>query len=132
MCVVSHTTPASPSSSHAPRRATKTPAGGHTKHREVAPDAATTLSHAAPRDAVTTDTQAEHPAPGAGGTPARAATALSDIVTNLTKLAGIVVVINEVMARGEQPVRPAVLVIAALMLAGAQGVESILDRVLGR
>jgi hypothetical protein len=54
-------------------------------------------------------------------------------ITNLTKLGGAALAINEALFRAE--LRPLALAVAALMIAGAQGIESILlaiiDRVLG-
>jgi hypothetical protein len=52
------------------------------------------------------------------------------VVTNLTKLAGVVITLTEVFGRNET--RPEVLGIAALMIAGAQGVENLLKGVLGK
>lgn len=57
--------------------------------------------------------------------PVRGAT---DIVTRLTKIAGVAVTINETLLRAE--LRPIALAVAALMIAGAQGLESVLDRLL--
>jgi len=51
-------------------------------------------------------------------------------LTNLTKLAGLVVVLNEALLRTEM--RPLVLAVSAFMMAGAQGVETLVDRLLGR
>lgn len=50
-------------------------------------------------------------------------------VVNVTKLGGLAVVVHEIFGL-EQP-RPAALAIAAFMLAGAQGFDTLLDRVLG-
>lgn len=54
-------------------------------------------------------------------------------LTNLTKLAGLVIAINEALVRSE--VRPTALAVAAFMMAGAQLSESALlaalDRLLG-
>jgi hypothetical protein len=54
-------------------------------------------------------------------------------ITNLTKLSGAAVALNEALIRAD--LRPLALAVAALMIAGAQGIESILlaviDRVLG-
>lgn len=55
-------------------------------------------------------------------------------LTNLTKLAGLVVAVNEAVLRSE--LRPSVLALAAFMMAGAQVSEglllSLLDHFLGR
>jgi hypothetical protein len=52
------------------------------------------------------------------------------IITNLTKLAGLVVVVNEALF--EPVLRPEVIGIAALMMAGAQGLESFLRSFFGK
>jgi hypothetical protein len=63
--------------------------------------------------------------------PARGATLL---VTNATKLTGLVLAINEAVIRTE--LRPSVLAVAAFMMAGAQVSEGVIlamiDRFLGR
>lgn len=55
-------------------------------------------------------------------------------LTNLTKLAGLIVAVNEALLRSE--LRPSVLALAAFMMAGAQVSEglllSLLDHFLGR
>lgn len=59
----------------------------------------------------------------------RPARSFSLLVTNLTKLAGLVLGLHE----GFQPEQDAkVLAIAALMVTGGQGLETIVDRLLGR
>lgn len=55
----------------------------------------------------------------------------ASVVTNLTKLAGLVIAGNEALIR-TQPTRPIVLAIAAFMMAGAQGLETFLDKFFGR
>lgn len=50
------------------------------------------------------------------------------LITNATKIAGVVVTVNETLLRTD--LRPIALAVAALMIAGAQGVETILDRLL--
>jgi hypothetical protein len=52
------------------------------------------------------------------------------LVTNLAKLAGVIVTLNETLLRSQ--LRPIALAVSALMIAGAQGVETVLDRLLGR
>lgn len=44
------------------------------------------------------------------------------VVTNLTKLAGLIVALFEVLGREE--IRPGALAIAALMMAGAQSLDT--------
>lgn len=44
------------------------------------------------------------------------------VVMNIIKLSGVAVVMNEVFARPE--IRPSALAVAALMMAGAQSVET--------
>jgi hypothetical protein len=51
-------------------------------------------------------------------------------ITNLTKIAGVVVTVNETLIRTE--LRPIALAVAALMIAGAQGLETVLDKLLGK
>lgn len=52
------------------------------------------------------------------------------VITNLTKLAGLVVVVNEALF--EPVLRPEVIGIAALMMAGAQGLETFLRSFFGK
>jgi hypothetical protein len=52
------------------------------------------------------------------------------LVSNLAKLAGVVVTLNETLLRTD--LRPIALAVSALMIAGAQGLESVLDKLLGR
>lgn len=52
------------------------------------------------------------------------------VITNLTKLAGLVVVVNEALF--EPVLRPAAIAVAALMMAGAQGFETFLRSFLGK
>ena len=51
------------------------------------------------------------------------------VITNATKLAGLAVVIGEVFVRSE--LRPIALAVAAFMMAGAQGLETFLEKFLG-
>lgn len=51
------------------------------------------------------------------------------LVTNLIKLGGLAIAINEVLLRSE--LRPVALGVAAFMMAGAQGIETLFDRLLG-
>jgi hypothetical protein len=51
------------------------------------------------------------------------------VITNTTKLAGIVVAVHEALL--VQQVRPIVLAVAALMMAGAQSLESALTAFFG-
>lgn len=51
------------------------------------------------------------------------------LVTNLIKLGGLAMAINEVLLRAE--LRPVALGVAAFMMAGAQGIETLFDRLLG-
>lgn len=53
-----------------------------------------------------------------------------DIVTRATHLLGAVIVANETLVRAE--LRPAALAMAALLLAGVQGLDSLLDRLIGK
>lgn len=50
-------------------------------------------------------------------------------ITNFIKLAGVAIAINEALIRSE--LRPMSLAVAAFMMAGAQGVETFLDKLLG-
>lgn len=52
------------------------------------------------------------------------------LITNLIKLGGLGVVINEAILRTEA--RSLSLGIAAFMMAGAQGVETLIDRLFGK
>jgi len=56
------------------------------------------------------------------------------VVTNLTKVVGLVIAFNEALLRTDQ--RPLILAVAAFMMAGAQLSETvvlgIIDRFLGR
>lgn len=52
------------------------------------------------------------------------------LVTNVTKLAGVVIALDETLIRTEP--RSVALAVAALMIAGAQGLESIVERMLER
>jgi hypothetical protein len=65
--------------------------------------------------------QQPNTAPPVGG--ARAAYA----VTNLIKLAGIAIALNEALIRADG--RPVAFAIAAFMLAGAQNLDTLIDRV---
>jgi hypothetical protein len=60
----------------------------------------------------------------------RSARGFGLLVTNIAKLAGVVVTLNETLIRHE--LRPIALAVAALMIAGAQGLESVIERLLGR
>lgn len=51
------------------------------------------------------------------------------VVTNLTKLAGIVLAVNEALV--EDQLRSEVLIVAAFMMAGAQALESVLTSFFG-
>lgn len=51
------------------------------------------------------------------------------VITNLTKLGGIVIALNEVFSRND--LRPGAIGIAALMMAGAQSLESFLTSFFG-
>lgn len=59
----------------------------------------------------------------------RTARAIGLVVTNATKLAGVAIALNEAFAH-PQP-RPTLVGVAALMIAGAQGVERFLDKLFG-
>lgn len=61
---------------------------------------------------------------------ARAAVDLSGVVVHVTKLAGVALAVNEALVRTQ--LRPSVVGLAALMIAGAQGLETFIDRLLGR
>jgi hypothetical protein len=64
-------------------------------------------------------------------TPAERATlAIGVAVTNLIKLGGLVMGINEAMVRSE--LRPVAMGVAAFAMAGAEGVERFLNRLFGR
>lgn len=52
------------------------------------------------------------------------------VVTNLTKLAGVVLAFVESLGRAE--VRPGVIALCALMIAGAQGLENVLRGLFGK
>ena len=52
------------------------------------------------------------------------------IITNLTKLAGLVIVVNEALF--VPTLRPEVIGVAALMMAGAQGLETFLRSFFGK
>lgn len=62
--------------------------------------------------------------------PPQVAAGFALAITNLTKIAGLVVAVNEALLRTD--LRPVALGIAAFMMAGAQGVETFLDKLLGR
>lgn len=51
------------------------------------------------------------------------------VVTNLTKLGGLAIAINEALIRTDP--RPVALAVAAFMMAGAQGAETFLEKFLG-
>lgn len=57
------------------------------------------------------------------------------VITNAIKLAGLVVVIDEIFAAMTDPQRPLVLAVSAFMMAGAQFSEGVIlaaiDRILG-
>lgn len=53
------------------------------------------------------------------------------LITNLIKLGGLVMALNEALVR-TQDLRPIVLASAAFMMAGAQGAETLLDKFLGK
>lgn len=53
------------------------------------------------------------------------------VITNLIKLGGLAVALNEALVRTAD-LRPGVLAIAAFMMAGGQGLETLLDKVLGK
>lgn len=61
---------------------------------------------------------------------AHAAGTLARVITELIRLAGGVLAVNELLLRTE--LRPQALLLIALMIAGAQGFESIVDRLLQR
>lgn len=67
------------------------------------------------------DPEAERPARGAQ---------IGFLVTNLIKLGGLVIAVNEGLLRTE--VRPVVIGVAAFMMAGAQYSETFFDRLFGR
>jgi hypothetical protein len=52
------------------------------------------------------------------------------LITNLIKLGGLGVAINEALLRSEA--RSVALGLAAFMMAGAQGVETVLDKLFGK
>lgn len=52
------------------------------------------------------------------------------LVSNVARLAGVVVTINETLLRPD--LRPIALAVAALMIAGAQGLESFVEKLLGK
>lgn len=52
------------------------------------------------------------------------------IVTNSIKVGGLIVAINEALLRTD--LRPGALGVAAFMMAGATGLESLLDKLLGK
>jgi hypothetical protein len=52
------------------------------------------------------------------------------VITNLIKLAGLAVAVNEAMLRAE--LRPSALGVAAFMMAGAQGFEQLIGGLLGK
>lgn len=68
-----------------------------------------------------------------GTTQSRLARAITVIVTTVTKLAGVIISLNEILLR--ENLRPAVLAEAGFMMAGAQFSESAilaaLDRIMG-
>jgi hypothetical protein len=51
------------------------------------------------------------------------------IITNLTKVLGLVVAVNEAILRSD--LRPQVLAVAAFMMAGAQGFEQLVGAMFG-
>lgn len=70
---------------------------------------------------------------GAAPPPGHARQAVRGIglaITNVTKLGGLIVALNESLIRTE--VRPVTLAVAAFMMAGAQGLETFLDKLFGR
>jgi hypothetical protein len=62
------------------------------------------------------------------GQPQKAARGVGLFLTNLTKLAGLVVAVNEALLRAE--IRPVSLAVAAFMMSGAQGIETLLDKLI--
>jgi hypothetical protein len=58
----------------------------------------------------------------------KAARGVGLLLTNLTKLAGLVVAVNEALLRTE--IRPVSLAVAAFMMSGAQGLETLLDKLI--
>jgi hypothetical protein len=50
-------------------------------------------------------------------------------VTNVTKLAGVVIAFNEALLRTE--LRPIAMGVAAIMIAGARAVEQVVERLFG-
>jgi hypothetical protein len=58
----------------------------------------------------------------------KAARGVGLLLTNLTKLAGLVVAVNEALLRTE--IRPVSLAVAAFMMSGAQGLETLLGKLI--
>lgn len=58
------------------------------------------------------------------------AQAFGILITNLIKAGGLAVAVNESLLRTE--LRPSVLAIAAFMMAGATGAETLIDKLFGR
>lgn len=52
------------------------------------------------------------------------------VITNLIKIGGLAVAVNEALIRTN--LRPGALGVAAFMMAGATGIESLLDKLLGK
>jgi hypothetical protein len=65
------------------------------------------------------------------GKSGEAAKGFTLIVANLGRLASVVIAVNETLIRTDQ-LRPLVMGVAALFWAGAQGLESFLDRLFGQ
>lgn len=53
------------------------------------------------------------------------------VVSNLGRVASVAIAVNETLIRTQQ-LRPVVMGLAALFWAGAQGLESFLDRLFGK
>lgn len=60
---------------------------------------------------------------------ARVARGATLAITNLIKLGGLAVAVNESLIRTE--LRPVAMLVAAVMMAGAQGVETFLEKMFG-
>lgn len=59
-----------------------------------------------------------------------AAVRFVEVISNLTKLGGLTIALNEALIRGD--LRPQAIALAAFMMAGAQGLESLVNAVIGR
>lgn len=70
------------------------------------------------------------PTPTPSPASAAAARGIGLAITNLTKLGGLWITVNETLVRTE--LRPVALGVAAFMMAGAQGLETFLDKMFGR